>query len=140
MRPQARVRTLLGVVICQALFLSCSAHSPMIVKNTVSTTKPATQLAPHHEKVFITEDSLPAASYDYVAVIDVGKIWYGGSTAVLVSIAERAREVGADAVIEVKTWHQPSGFSWAAPHGSGTAIKFKNKAEIDFSKLHGNWM
>lgn len=74
---------------------------------------------------------------NFVAVIDVGKIWYGGSAKVLVSMVDRARELGADPVIEVKTWHQPSGFSWAASHGSGKAVKFKNKASIDFSKLHG---
>jgi hypothetical protein len=27
-----------------------------------------------------------------------------------------------------------------APHGSGKAVKFKNKSEVDFTKLHGDWM
>ena len=128
------------VATLAALITACSAHSPMIVKNTVETTPAAVKLQPHNEKVFVTEDTLPASAYDFVSIIDIGKVWYGGSTSVLVSMAERARQLGADAVIDVKTWHQPSGFSWAAPHGSGKAIKLKNKAEIDFSKLHGDWM
>jgi hypothetical protein len=124
-----------------ALLAACAAHSPMIVHSTVDTTAPAVaNLSPHHERVFVTQDSLPSSTYDFVSLIDVGKVWYGGSNSVLVSMADRARELGADAVIDVKTWHQPSGFSWAAPHGSGKAIKFKNKSEIDFSKLHGDWM
>lgn len=123
------------------LLAGCSAHSPMIVKNTVDTTPPAVaNLAPHQEKVFVTKISLPASAYDFVSMIEVGKIWYGSSTSVLVSLANRARELGVDAVIEVKTWHQPSGFSWAAPHGSGKAVKFKNKKDIDFNTLGGDWM
>ena len=131
---------LLVASMCMGLLASCSAHSPLILKNTVDSTATASRLPPHHEKVFVTEDTLQASAYDFVSVIDVGKIWYGGSTSVLVSIADRARELGADAVIEVKTWHQPSGFSWAAPHGSGKAVKFRSKSEVDFSKLHGDWM
>lgn len=140
MKITSRAPLLFLATVVTTIFGACAAHSPMIVKNTVDTTPAAVQLAPHHEKVFVTEDTLPASAYEFVSVIDVGKIWYGGSTSVLVSMADRARQLGADAVIDVRTWHQPSGFSWAAPHGSGKAIKFKNKGEIDFSKLHGDWM
>jgi uncharacterized protein YbjQ (UPF0145 family) len=45
-------------------------------------------------------------------------------------MAQRARKLGADAIIEVATWHQPSGFSWAAPHGRGTAVRILNMEEV----------
>ncbi len=142
MNASSTARLLFVILFTSSLLSSgCSAHSPFIIKSTVESTPVAVpKLAPHQERVFVTQERLPADSYDFVSMIDVGKIWYGGSTKVLISMADRARELGADAVIEVKTWHQPSGFSWAAPHGSGKAVKFKNKTSIDFSRLHGDWM
>jgi hypothetical protein len=84
--------------------------------------------------------SLPAsAKYEVLAELEVGKIWYGSSGNVLQSLADGARKLGADAVIEVKTWHQPSGFSWAAPHGSGKAIKILDSPSVDFASLPGEW-
>jgi uncharacterized protein YbjQ (UPF0145 family) len=119
----------------------CSAHSPMIIKNTVDTESRTTvQYPPTQQKIFVTGERLPADSYDPVARIDVGKIWYGSSQNVLVSLADRARELGADAVIDVKTWHQPSGFSWAAPHGSGLAVKVKDRASLEKGQIPGDWM
>ncbi|MGH8652190.1 MAG: hypothetical protein ACREYE_08425, partial [Gammaproteobacteria bacterium] len=34
---------------------------------------------------------------------------------------------------------QPSGFAWAAPHGTGKAIRILNKGSVDLSKLGGQW-
>jgi len=103
----------------------CTAHSPMIVKSTTDTEQhSAKKYAPHANKVFITESDLgPAVKYELLERIEIGKVWYGSGDDVKESLAERARQIGADAVIQVATWHQPSGFSWAAPHGSGKAVK-----------------
>jgi uncharacterized protein YbjQ (UPF0145 family) len=123
------------------IFYGCSAHNPFIVGNTTDTVPVSdVKYQSHTDKVFITSETIMVDKYDVIGFIEVGKIWYGSSSNVLLSMAIRARELGADAVIEVKTWHQPSGFSWAAPHGSGKAIKFKNKAEIDFTKIKGEWL
>ena len=32
-------------------------------------------------------------------------VWYGSSNNVLQSLADGARKLGADAVVEIKTWH-----------------------------------
>ena len=77
--------------------------------------------------------------YDFVSTIEVGKIWYGSAGNVLESIGERARELGANAVIDVKTWHQPSGFSWAAPHGSGRAVVVNDMEKFKLSGIVGSW-
>ena len=121
--------------------LGCSAHSPFIIKNTTDTRNVSTiKYPPHTNKVFLTKESLPEESkFEVIAMIEVGKVWYGSSGKVYESIAARARELGADAVIEIKTWHQPSGWSWAAPHGSGKAIRFTDRTSIDFSNLKGEW-
>lgn len=125
------------MVFVLSMLLGCSAHSPMIVKNTTNTNMVSSKKYPsHHNKVFLTQQSLPPnVEYEIIAEINVGKIWYGKSDDVYESIAIRAKELGADAVVEIKRWKQPSGFSWAAPHGSGKAVKLKDLNFI--SKMQG---
>lgn len=126
--------------ILVALFVGCSAHSTWIAKDTTDTAPITEKAYPvHTHKVFVTESSISESQFIPVAKIDIGKVWYGSTDNVLESMAIRAREIGADAVIVVKTWRQPSGWSWAAPHGSGLAIKMKD-ANFDFSKLKGKWL
>jgi hypothetical protein len=99
-----------------------------------------TEYSPHQDKAFVTEQALPAdVEFDLIGTIDVGKVWYGSSDNVLTSMAHRARELGANAVIETKTWHQPSGFSWAAPHGSGQAVHVKDVSMLAARGVSGNW-
>lgn len=119
----------------------CSAHSPLIVTSTTDVTQVAEKkYPPHQNKVFVTNQLLPeSARYEVLGKIEVGKVWYGSSHKVLESLADGARELGADAVVEVKTWHQPSGWSWAAPHGSGKAVKITDPSSVDFSALTGEW-
>lgn len=118
------------LLVCLGLIVAgCSAHSPMILKNTTDVHHSSTQRYPSHSNpVLIVEGPLPAdIEYEIIATIDVGKIWYSGSEGILVEMANRARQMGADAVINVKRWRQPSGFAWAAPHGQGQAVKILNK-------------
>jgi len=119
----------------------CSAHNPFIVKNTTDVNQlSATKYAPHSNRIYVTSASLPATvKYEVLAQLEVGKVWYSSSGNVLESIADGARKLGADAVVEVKTWHQPSGWSWAAPHGSGKAVKIIEPASVDFPSLGGDW-
>jgi len=119
----------------------CSAHDPLIVTNTTDVTQVAEKkYPPHQNKVFVTNQLLPeSARYEVLGKLEVGKVWYGSSHKVLESLADGARELGADAVVEVKTWHQPSGWSWAAPHGSGKAVKIIDPSSVDFSALTGWW-
>jgi len=119
----------------------CSAHNPFIVSNTTDTKSVSTtKYPPHTNKVYVTENSLPASmKYEILESIEVGKVWYGSSDNVKKSMADRAREIGANAVIEIKTWHQPSGFSWAAPHGSGKAVRMSQPDFETLSKRQDEW-
>ena len=118
-----------------------SPHNAFIVTNqTVGQPVSSTRYGGHTNKVFVTEESLPSAvSYELLESIEVGKVWYGSSRDVKRSMADRARMIGADAVVEVKTWHQPAGWSWAAPHGSGKAVRFPGSGTNNLSGLHGDW-
>ena len=120
---------------------ACSAHNPFIVSNkTVSSPVSEAKFPPHSDKVFFTEQSLPSTvKFELISPIDVGKVWYGSKERVYKTMAERARQLGANAVIEVKTWRQPSGYSWAAPHGSGQAIRVEDIHQLDALKIEGSW-
>jgi hypothetical protein len=128
-------------IACAILFVAgCSAHNPMIISNTTTSTPVEVRSAPISGKVFVSEQSLPpSVSYRVLSTIEVGKIWYGSSKDVLVSMADRARELGANAVVDVKTWHQPSGFSWAAPHGSGQAVHIDDVHQLEVLQPQGSW-
>jgi hypothetical protein len=130
-------------LVCSLLALGgCStAHDPFIIRDTTSASmqSPITYPA-HNRKVFLTQQLLPAdIHYELIEKIEVGKIWYGSTKDVSQSIADRARQIGADAVVEMKTWRQPSGFSWAAPHGSGKAVRLSENATNSLSNLKGQW-
>ncbi len=132
----------LAILLTGILLLAgCSAHSPFIAKNTTDVTAVSQNKYPaHRNKVLLTPQALPeSAKIEVLERIEVGKIWYGSSKKVALSLAERARAIGADAVIDYKTWTQPSGFSWFAPHGSGAAIKILDKASVDLSSMQGEW-
>ena len=134
-------RLLALIFVAFLLSLSgCSAHSPMIIKNTTDSSPVSTQFPPTSERVFITAQALPAnVEYVVVSKIDVGKIWYGSSENSFIAMAQRARELGANAIIQARTWHQPSGFSWAAPHGSGLAVRIQDIKSIEPSNIVGSW-
>ena len=119
----------------------CSAHNPFIITDTIDIKKQETsKYSEHNNSIYVTTASLPGAvEYEVLAILEVGKIWYGSSKNILQSLADGARKVGADAVVDVKTWHQPSGFSWAAPHGSGKAIKVIKSDNFDLNTLSGEW-
>jgi hypothetical protein len=100
----------------------------------------ATRYAPHSNRVYITRANLPTTvKCEVLAQLEVGTVWYGSSDNVFEALADGARKLGADAVVEVETWHQPAGWSWAAPHGSGKAVKIIEPTSVDYPSLEGGW-
>ena len=130
------------VLFCTILFIfGCSAHNPFIIKNTTDISPISNnKYAAHTDKIFITKTALPSeVEYEVLEQIEIGKVWYGSKGNIKESLANRARQIGADAIVNFKSWHQPSGWSWAAPHGSGTAVKIEDKSTVNFSVLEGEW-
>jgi uncharacterized protein YbjQ (UPF0145 family) len=63
--------------------------------------------------------------------------WYGATAEAERKIADCARAIGADAVINVKVWHAPRAFTWAAPHAEGMAVKLRQPDSVDLDSLSG---
>jgi uncharacterized protein YbjQ (UPF0145 family) len=88
-------------------------------------------------RVFITEANLDKMFYKTVKDIKVSKKTYGSVSEMLGALAEQALKVEADAVINVRTWHSPSGFAWAAPHAGGMAVKLTEAGRKALPGLEG---
>ena len=86
--------------------------------------QPTPAPTPFSCRTFVSEKDIDKAFYTTVKDITVSKKWYGSTAEMYGALAEKVRKVGADAVINVHTWHAPSGFAWAAPHAGGMAIKW----------------
>jgi hypothetical protein len=130
--------------LCAALILltGCSAHSPLIGMDVTDVErKSETIYEPHSEKIYLSPAMLPGTgNYEVIARVDVGKAWYGSAHAVYQEMAESARELGGDAVYEIHTWFQPTGWAWAAPHGAGIVIKVSDHQSFVFSDKDGQWL
>ena len=100
-------------------------------------TDPAQALGAKDGKVFVTAQGLAPETYTFISDIEIGTAWtwYGDGNSML---ADKARKLGADAVIDADTKYYPSAISWAAPHGAGKAVKLKSKSAID--GLQGKWL
>ncbi len=125
------------VFVIVAGLTGCSAHSPRIFKTTTDVEQISMlTYPPHTNRVYVTSGSPPAVKYEVLGLLYV---WYGSSGGVLQSLADAARILGADAVVEVITWNPPAGWSRWAPYGSAKAVKIKEPASVDFSSLEGEW-
>jgi hypothetical protein len=88
-------------------------------------------------RIFITEAKLDTSWYADPRLLTHQKKWYGSNNAALSGLAKKAWKLDADAVIEVNVRHQPSGFAWAAPRATGTAVKWTEEGRKHASTLKG---
>lgn len=88
-------------------------------------------------RTFISGKGLPPTHYTTIKDIKVSKKWYSSTTEMFGALATQARKIKADGVINVRTWHAPAGFSWAAPHAGGMAIKWTETGRAAMPSLEG---
>ncbi len=121
-----------------AMKLILIAISALVIASVCSA---ADKVTPGTKKrLLVSEEAVPAAiGYEILESIELGKKWYGGDDALKQAVIDRARALGADALVEFHTWHRPSGFSWAAPFAAGKAIRFTKPSPANFGALHGEW-
>ncbi|MBS7777704.1 hypothetical protein [Acidovorax sp. CCYZU-2555] len=101
-----------------------------IAKSDVQTNKP----------ILMTKGSLPPeVKVEVVGEIRAQQSFYGDTSRVYESMAAKARQVGADAVVEVKVKYRVAAFAWGAPSISGVGIKIIDDGGVDIKKLEGEW-
>ena len=62
---------------------------------------------------------------------------YAHSDALFPRLAQEARKIGANAVVDASGGHQVKAFSWAAPYASGTAVRVDDMQQL--GKLSGKY-
>lgn len=95
--------------------------------------EPAYPIAPAQAgKVLVTFNGLPPeGSYELVGPISVFKRWFGGTGTAMRLLGERARELGANAVVSTSVWLAPAFPAQVAPHGKGIAIRVKDPRVLE---------
>ena len=110
----------------------CAAKS-----TTKLVSKSQEPFARHHEPVCMIRSPLPSnIGYTVVGEVRGGKKTYGSVNEVLPVMADEAREIGADAIINLQTSHQIGPWAWARPVGSGTAVRLNNRGNFNCAS-HG---
>ena len=99
----------------------------------------AATYAGHTNPVFITKATLPSESFEPIADLELSKGWYGSTDNTQQALADRARELGADAVLSMKSWHAPSAWSWASPYASGKAVRLRGDPKQILNGVGGDW-
>lgn len=93
---------------------------------------PAPDASAHAGKVLVTFNQLPPiGTYEIVGPISVFKRWFGGTGAAMQLLGEKARELGANAVVDSHVWLAPAFPAQVAPHGSGMAIRVKDPKVLE---------
>jgi len=125
------LRVLPALVLALSL-VGCAATSSSTV------TAEGKGLPPYTGKVFVTEEALPAG----LKFVEIGQVeadakaGYGSGTNLYPLLADEARKLGANAVVEVGGGRRPTLLSWAAAFVYGKAIKIENLEEL--KKLKGD--
>jgi|SRR5680860_307183 len=89
--------------------------------------------------IFITQSALPSEiEYEIVGQVKANaRKGYDNVESLYPLLAEEARKIGANAVINAYGGRTVSAFSWASPYTGGTAVKVKNTDAL--KSLNGNF-
>lgn len=131
------------VVLVVLAAFGCAQDNAMTANRdrVLFTGTPAVSGAIKNKKVFLMEAALPdPAAYQVLGEIKVIRIDDVGYAAIYQELANKALDVGADAVVEIATWREPTTRTFGSPQGMGKAIKVKKGVKIDFSKMKGQWL
>ena len=101
---------------------------------------PREQWTPESQLILMTKSDLPhEVKFEVLGELRAHQAVYGDTTRVYASLAAKARQVGADAVVKVKVKYRAAAFAVAAPSVSGVAVKIVDSGGVDIKKLDGEW-
>ena len=125
------------IALCLALFfVACSERTTAPPPGAT-----AVKSYPAHGKQvrIVRSDLPPGSSYEVLAALKAIEGGYGELATAERKLADDARAIGADAVINVKVWHAPRFGAWAAPHAEGVAVKITKPESVNLDQVPGNW-
>lgn len=127
---------LLRLSLAAAAGLACtqaSAQSVLLNHQTATygnpwpsgTTGPSARML--NSKTLVTFNSLPAqGDFEVLGRIEVYSRWFGSTRKAMTLLGEKARSMGANAVVETGVWQAPAFPATVAPHGTGIAVRIND--------------
>lgn len=80
-----------------------------------------------NSKTLVTFNSLPAqGDFEVLGRIEVYSRWFGSTRKAMTLLGEKARSMGANAVVETGVWQAPAFPATVAPHGTGLAVRIND--------------
>jgi len=136
---------LAAIAVLASMVAGCGVHSVWNISDRVSA-KPVMELPAHSKQVFVTKAGLPPGTYDTVGQIDLSRNTCEGDREVMGVFADKARDLGCDAVVEVDIWHKPSVDIWhkpsgwckRSPHANGQCVVLRDVTLIN--GMDGFWL
>lgn len=133
----------LGIVVAlTGLLLGCASRSTNSAPASPASESKASATPAAKAKVLIVwGTTLPAdIEYEVIGPISVYKRWYGGMGQAYPLLADKARELGGNAVIDARAWLSPAFPAQVAPHGKGIVIRVKDPAKLEkLAAEDGQW-
>ena len=81
----------------------------------------------------------PEVKVEVLGEVRAHQAFYGDTGRVYASMAAKARQIGADAVVQVKVKYRVAAFAWGAPSVAGVGVKIIDAGGVDIKKLEGEW-
>lgn len=132
-KPEIRLKCCLAVaiaLICPVVFAqsilidnrTATYGNPWLASGTKGPT--ATTL---NSRTLVTLNALPAeGDYEVIGRIEVYSRWFGSTRKAMTLLGEKARSMGANAVVEATIWQAPAFPATVAPHGTGIAVRIND--------------
>ena len=93
----------------------------------------------HEEQVFVSEKPLPSdLGYEVIAELELGENYHGARHP-YEALAQKARQVGAHAVMEAENWAGHGIAAQVHSRTQGVAVRFVDRQAVDFSRLEGKF-
>lgn len=123
------MNTLLRLSAGLSVAFALSACAPTVS----STVADGANAEPAYEgKVLVSQAPLPGdVQHKVIGTVNAqAQSGYGGVETLYPLLAEEARKLGANGVINVSGGRKVAAASWSAPYASGTAIKVENPDDL----------
>jgi hypothetical protein len=83
-------------------------------------------------KVLVTFNKVPATiDYEVIGPVEIYSRWFGGFGTARGLLGEKARQMGANAVVETGLWLAPSFPVPVAPHARGIAVRIPDIWDLE---------
>jgi uncharacterized protein YbjQ (UPF0145 family) len=81
----------------------------------------------------------PNIQFSVVGSVEGSKEFYGSVNEILPLMADEARKLGGDVIINLETHQRVGLWAWAHPVGNGTAIKLGTKTDLNCLAAGGSY-